>query len=189
MKKHVLVITALGFLLAGCIVTSVHPFYSEKDLVLGAPLSGHWKSPDPANEHWTFEPADAKSWKITYISGNETNLMSVHLFKLDHQMYMDLFPLSMEAAGMPPAIPSHLVMRVDQIQPTLKWAPMKHEWLAKWVEQHPKSIAHMVLRDGEKSDSVRVVLTAETPALQKFLRKHVKTVEAWEDPTELHPDK
>lgn len=189
MKKHILSLTALGFLLTGCVVTSLHPFYTEKDLVLDASLGGHWKNADPANEHWIFEPADAKSWKLTYTSGNETNLMSAHLFKLDKQMYMDLFPLSMESAGMPPAIPSHLVLRVDQIRPTLKMAVMKHEWLAKFVEAHPKAIGHMTLRDGEKSDNVRVVLTAETPALQKFLRKHATSAEAWEDPSDLVPDK
>ncbi len=188
MKKLAFYLAALGLALSGCIVTSVHPFYVEKDEISGTPLLGHWKSSKDAGERWIFEAGDPQALKLTYISGNETNLVSAHLFRIGPDIFLDMFPLKPDAPGFPPAIPSHLLLRVDQVQPTLKMASLNHDWLAKLVQQRPKTVSHVLIRDGDKPDNCRVVLTAETAELQRFIRKHVKNAEAWQDADELQRD-
>lgn len=171
--------------MSGCIVTSVQPFYLEKDVVPGTPLLGHWKSPKEAGEHWLFEPGDQKSLKLTCISGDETNLVSVHLFKMGQDLFLDMFPLKPDAPGFPPGIPSHLLLRVDQLQPTLKMATLNHDWLVKVLQERPKTVSHIIIKDGDKADNSRAVLTAETAEMQRFIRKHMKNAEAWQEANEL----
>jgi len=188
MKKLALSLAAVGLIVTGCVVTSVHPFYLEKDVVSGEPLLGHWKNPKEAGEHWIFEPGAQKSLKLTYVSGTETNLVSAHLFKFGQETFLDLFPLKPDAPGFPPAIPSHLLLRVNQLQPTLKMTVLNHDWLVKLVQQQPKTIAHLIIRDPDESDKVRVVLTAETSELQQFIRKQLNNAETWGDASELQHD-
>jgi len=190
MKKLAFSLAALGLVLSGCIVTSVHPFYLERDLVSGTPLLGHWKSPKDAGEQWIFEAGDQQALKLTYISGNETNLVSAHLFKLGQDTFLDLFPLKPDGPGFPPAIPSHLLLRVDQLQPSLKMASLNHDWLLKLVQQRPRTVSHLIIKDGADKDKPdnRVVLTAATPELQRFVRKHLKDEGAWQEADEMQRD-
>jgi hypothetical protein len=188
MKKIAFSLAAVGLALTGCVVTSLHPFYLEKDLVSGAPLVGHWTNTNEAGEHWIFESDGDNSLKLTCISKDETNLVATHVFKLGQDTFLDLFPHKQDAPGFPPAIPSHLLIRVDQLQPTLKMSFLNHDWLMKLVQQQPKTIAHVLYREGEKGDNYRVVLTAETAELQSFVRKHLKNAEAWQDGSELRRD-
>jgi len=188
MKKIALSLTAVGLIITGCVVTSVHPFYLEKDVVSGAPLIGHWTNTHEAGEQWIFEADGEKSLKLTCISGNETNLVVAHLFKLGHDTFLDFFPLKSDAAGFPPAIPSHLLLRIIQLQPTLKMATLDHDWLMKLVQEKPRTIAHVLLRNGDQGDKYRVVLTAETSELQRFVRKQLTNTNAWQQANELHRD-
>jgi hypothetical protein len=188
MKKLALSLTTVGLIITGCVVTSVHPFYLEKDVVSGAPLFGHWTNSQDAGERWVFEPVTEKSLKLTCISGNETNLVAAHLFKLGEDTFLDLFPLKPDAAGLPPPIPSHLLLRVVQLRPTLKMAALDHDWLMKLVQESPRTIAHVLIRDGDQGDKYRVVLTAETSELQRFVRKQLTNTNAWQEANELRRD-
>ena len=188
MKKLAFFLAVVGLIITGCVVTSVHPFYLEKDVVSGAPLVGHWTNIKEAGEQWIFEPGAGKSLKLTCVSGNETNLVAAHLFKLGQDTFLDLFPLEPDAPGFPPAIPSHLLLRIEQLQPKLKMSALNHDWLVRLVQERPSTIAHVLLRDGDKGDQFRVVLTAETAKLQRFVRKQMKNAEAWQDANELRRD-
>ena len=164
------------------------PVLSGKGRRIRRPLLGHWKNTKEADEHWIFEPGADKSLKLTCLSGHETNLVAAHLFKLGQDTFLDLFPLDPDALGFPPAIPSHFLLRVVQLQPTLKMSALDHDWLVKLVQERPGTIAHVLHRSGEKGDQFRVVLTAETAKLQSFVRKQMKNAEAWQDANELRRD-
>jgi hypothetical protein len=185
MKKLAFYLAVVGLILTGCIVTSVHPFYTQKDVVSGKTLMGKWKDTKESKDYWVFEPGSQDSLKLTIISGEETNLISAHLFTIDQSLFLDLFPLKPDASGCPPGIPSHMLLRVDQMQPTLKIAALNHDWLLKLVQQHPGNISHLIVKDPDKSENQRVVLTAETAKLQRFVHKQMKNPEAWQDASEL----
>ncbi len=182
-----LLLAAVALFLAGCIVTSVYPFYTDKDLVFDPALLGHFTKTDDASDHWTFEKNGTNTYSLTYVSDNKTNLMQARLFKLRGEKFLDLFNPKDELEQLPPPIPSHLLLRVLQTQPGLRMAALKHDWLQNLLQQQPKALRHEFLKD-EKGEIARVVLTAETPELQKFVIQHLKTAQAWEDPFDLKKD-
>src|SRR6266704_1494547 len=56
MKKLIALLLVSGAaLLTGCLVTSVYPFYQQKDLAFEPALLGDWTNPKEAGEHWKFE--------------------------------------------------------------------------------------------------------------------------------------
>jgi hypothetical protein len=67
-------------------------------------------------------------------------------------------------------------------------ATLDHDWLMKLVQEKPRTIAHVLLRDGDQGDKYRVVLTAETSELQRFVRKQLTNTNAWQQANELHRD-
>jgi hypothetical protein len=122
---------------------------------------------------------------ITVTSGQNTNQIQGHFFKLNGQSFMDLFGTGGSCDVFPPPIMSHMVLRVLQVTPTVRMAPLDHDWLKKHLAETPKVIRHHLVQPDEKSDDVQVVLTAETAELQKFVVGLLSTPEAWQEATEL----
>jgi hypothetical protein len=184
MKRQTTVLAAAaGLFLSGCVVTSLHPYYSVKDVVFEPALVGQWTNTQQSHESWTFEKQGLDSYKLTFVSEGKTNLALAYLFKLKEERFLDFESLDPECSMMPPPIPSHFLQRVDQVSPTLRLAPINHDWLMALLEKEPKAVQHVMI--GQKGDDRRAVLTAETAELQQFIIKHLKTSEAWKDWVEL----
>jgi hypothetical protein len=181
------IVPAVALILAGCVVTSVYPFYTQKDLVFEPGLVGHWIKVEDKNESWKFTKAATNAYQLTQTSEGQTNVMQAHLFKLRGQMFLDLFAPDQDVGGCPPAIPSHLLLRVFELSPKVRLAPINHQWLGDLLDKDPKAVKNQILQTGAKPDDRRVVLTAETVELQAFVIKHLKTEEAWKDAFELEP--
>lgn len=178
-KQTITALIAGSLLLTGCFVTSVHPYFTAKDLVYEPSLVGQWTNTDQADEQWTFQKDGSDAYKLTYVSSGKTNLVSAHLFKLNGQSFFDLFSADPECEVVPPPIPSHFLLRVIQITPTLRMAPMNNDWLKSVLVKDSKVLRHELI--GEKPDDRRVVLVAETAELQQFLRSHLNAEDAWKD--------
>src|SRR5262249_33093251 len=129
-RKLVCGLLGVGLLLVGCVVTSVYPYYTAKDLVFEPSLVGSWtgvKDDDAKNETWTFEKKGDTEYLFTVAKSSETNSLSAHLFKLKDQLFMDALPLE----GHDDFIPPHYLLLVSQIKPTLKLSAMNYGWLEK----------------------------------------------------------
>jgi hypothetical protein len=169
--------------LTGCIATSIHPFYTSKDVVFEPGLLGQWTNTE-ANQRWAFQRAGAEAYHLIYVSEEgKTNLATAHLFKLNGQSFLDFVSAEPECEVLPPPAPSHFLLRVTQLAPSVKLALLNHDWLKNSLEKDPKLLRHALV--GDKPDDTRVVLTGETPELQQFLRAHLETAQAWQDPFEL----
>ncbi len=173
-------------LLTGCLVTSVYPFFTSKDVIFEPALTGSWTNTTGGDvERWQFVAVKTNNYELTYITKDATNVMQATLFKLHDTSFLDLFTTEISEQNQPPPIPSHFLFRIAQISPTLKMTPMDYEWLSKLLTQDPKALRHHVIQVGDDPDKNRLVLTADTAELQKFIIKHLGTQEAWKDPTEL----
>ena len=179
---------ASAAILSGCVLTSVHPFYSSNDLVFEASLVGRWTNTQQANERWTFEKEGQNSYLLTYVTDDDTSVVQAHLFKLSGQMLMDVAGQEKEWKTLPPPTPTHLLLKVTQLSPTLQMVPLNHDWVKALVEKDPKALHHALIK-GPKPEDVRVVLTGETAELQAFLKMNLKNDEAWKDGFELKPDR
>lgn len=183
MKRTLLLAGLAMTLITGCVVTSVYPYYTPKDVTFDPTLIGVWVNADKSGDDdatWTFGSNAPQTYKLVIADKDKKSEFDVRLFKLGGQLFMDCLPRERHDYS----IPAHILLRVSSIQPTLQMQPLNHKWLEEWVEENPKAIRHIVIpkSDDKQSNDMDLVLTANTAELQKFILKHLKTKEAWHDP-------
>jgi hypothetical protein len=188
MKKTTLpILLGLALPFAGCVVTSVSPFYTAADLVVEPALPGRWW---PADEQAAgtsfieFRPCGDKAYWLA-VEENQvvTNKCVVHLFKLKGQLFMDLLPTGCHDDF----IPTHQVLKATISGASLKLAGLKYKWLEETLARNPGAIRHEKIKEQCESnrDTERIVLTAATKELQEFVLKNLENKEAWDEPGEL----
>ena len=184
--RHFISIAAVALLLSACI-PSVHPFYTDKDVIFDARLLGEWQSKEQADqpEIWRFEKADDKRYALTVREKEgKHGKFAACLFTLKNQHFLDITPTECELASdqadlvAASIFPGHLVLRVPQIEPELKLAFCDFDWLKKLLKANPKALAHL-------EEEKRIVLTASTRELQRFILKHLGEGELFQKPNEL----
>jgi len=186
MKKLTAGLLAIAMvLLTGCLVTSVYPFYNDKDVRFEPALVGTWTNITQADEHWSFARSGTNMYQLAYSSEGKTAVMESRFFKLQEESFLDLFTTELKDDVEPPPIPSHFLLRVLQTSPTLKMAPLNYDWLVETLAKKPKALRHHIIAMGNKPEDQRLVLTADTPELQSFVIKNLKTEDAWKAPFEL----
>jgi hypothetical protein len=181
MKKPNLIVLAAGALLFGACIPSVNPFYNDKDVVFEPGLLGEWREKDKADapEVWKFEKSGEQGYSLTVLDKDgKEGKFEARLFKLKEERFLDLIPADCNYATNQADLvafamfPGHLLARVPEIGPELKLAFFDFEWLQKFLEANPKALAHHVEgRTGK--DGGRIILTAGTRDLQKFVLKHL----------------
>lgn len=181
MKACIIIsLTAGAVVLAGCVVTSVSPFYTQSDLVYESGLTGNWIQARGGSEVWRFEQSDTKAYRFTRIEERKASVMEAHAFKLQGELFLDIHSLDQNID----VIPSHYLLRVTQLTPTLRMSQIDTTWLLGLLDKDPNAASHYVIVD-EKSQDRRVVLTGDTEELQKFVTKQLNNVEAWNDTFEF----
>jgi hypothetical protein len=186
--RHLLFLAASLLVLTGCVVTSVYPFYTAKDVKFDTTLTGGWTNTTDAADRWVFVPTKTNSYQLTYTTKDSTNTMQATLFKLQNHSFLDILTAEISDQSYPPPIPAHSLIRLTQTNLMLTMTPMDYEWLAKVLDENPKALRHHLIRDPEDTNSSRLVLTADTADLQKFIIKHLGTAAAWKNPCELKKD-
>jgi len=178
MKESVIII-CLGLLLmlAGCI-PSVHPLYTDDDLIYDPSLIGQWADKD-GKEAWTFKKSADKEYKLVYVDekGKKGEFV-VHLLKVGNRKFLDLYPadpdLNQNDFYKCHLLPVHTFIRVQQIEPTLQMAMLKPDWIKKILRKNPGAIHHETVDDS-------ILLTAQPKEMQAFLIKHDNTPDAWNE--------
>jgi hypothetical protein len=176
-------LAAALLLLAGCI-PSVHPFFTARDIVRDPRLPGAWQCED---ERWTFTNAEEDDGACVLVveetkKGKRSEL-TARLFRLDDSLFLDLQPRELDLRGqhdlaVVSMIAGHLLLRVHALGDTLEVSFCNYEWLGKYLSAHPAELAHRTDRRGHSDDAS--VITAETPALQAFVRAHLAEGELFE---------
>ena len=181
-------------LVTGCIVTSVNPLYTQKDLVFDPALVGAW-SEGEGKDTWAFAKTGEQKYKLLHTDEKgRTGTFEAHLLKLGKYQFLDLhlvdpgekeeWQINELAALAIIMRPGHLFFKVSQIQPTLQLSALHDDWLQKLLEKDPKAIQHERIQFG--TNNYRNILTADTKDLQKFVLKYAHSEEAFGDkPGEL----
>jgi hypothetical protein len=182
MKRSLFVVLGVAVtVLVGCVVTSVCPYYTQRDLVSEPAIVGNWINQNNTNELWKFEPSGELAYRFTMIEAQKATVMEAHTFKLQGQLFLDIFSLEQDIH----VIPAHYLLKVSQVVPALKMSELNHEWLADLVTKDATALRHHFVRTGDNPEDRRVVLTADTSELQKFINKYLKTEGAWKESFEL----
>jgi hypothetical protein len=182
MKTQIPKLIACGLLLAllaGCIVLSVYPFYTPKDLIFDPGLSGRWNNTETGktNEFWQFAASDGKFFMLSVTDEHDTNCFEAHLFQLKQYQFLDLLTTNRSEFEMP----MHLITKVTRHEDNLSLEFLDFGWLAGLLQTNPAVLRHVVVpaEPGNTNDNLMVYLTADTKDLQKFLLKHVKDTNAF----------
>lgn len=183
-------ILLLAFVLPGC-VYSLYPLYTSKDLIFEKKLVGLWRSPE--NETWKFEnlleqqleqykdkteraqkEKDKKPFinKNTYLLSStekgETRKMQAHLIKLGENLFLDIFPESINLKNSfyeDQFVPIHTYARIKVYDNRFELYFFNAEFLYKLLDQNTIRIKH-------ESFEYYKVITASTEELQKFVIKY-----------------
>jgi hypothetical protein len=161
----------LAVFLGGC-VPSLHPLFTQNDLIFDANLVGKWASSEP-NESLEFKQTKDKTYECIYIDkDNKSGKFEVSLGKIGNSMYLDLYPAE---ANMPEndfykshLLPTHSFMKIELSKKTLKACSMSPDSVESLLKSKPNAVKNEKL----ESDSGRFVLTAPTKELQKFILKY-----------------
>lgn len=166
MKPMTVCLCLLCLSLSGCLVPSLHPFYSDATLVTEPNLVGVW-SGDKVT--WTFTAAAHKDYQLNLTQGDKSAKLDVHLFKLGDDLYMDLYPQELPKDLPLPDIyklhllPVHNVVHVVMDKDHIKGRILDLDKMKSLLKAYPQLLHH------ELVDNV-VVLTDSPEAIETFLR-------------------
>jgi hypothetical protein len=199
MKKILITGCTLILLLGlnGCLST-LHPFFTVKDLVADNRLTGSWsKAKDGTTT--TFRKAQKKDLEKfsealqqnadkIYIakedsgSGTEAAYYYAFLLKLGNSYYMDTYPFEINEAENADAfykahyIPLHAIYRVYFNSTNgFELKPMDGNYLEKLIRNKQIRIKHEIMPDGD------YLVTAGTEELQQYLLKYGDVPDAYDN--------
>ncbi len=150
------------------------------------------EDPNEPEAAWEFKRIDKtkKEYKLI-ISDDENKKGSfvAHLVKLEDSLFLDVFPDEFPCDIEDPnktdwlfnvffLVPAHTFIKIEQIEPTLKMSLLRPGGLEDMLENNPNLIKHEIVQD-------RLVLTASTKELQKFMKAHANNEEIFHEPNEM----
>jgi hypothetical protein len=185
MRTRKLLFYLLAALLGGCVpVASLHPLFTQEDVVFEENLLGTWvDKPDDPETTWVFKRFDKQDekYKSAYelIFADEhgkKGMFVAHLVKLQDKLFLDLYPGELPWEPDDPnqiqypynvffLMPVHSFIRVDSVQPQLKMRITMDDEMEKLLKENPDAVKHVSIED-------RLILTAPTKELQAFVVKY-----------------
>ncbi len=155
----------LAVLLGGC-VPSLHPLFTDEEIIFDANLVGVWSEPN-SKDSWEFKPVvNSKKYEFIYTDDKgKSGKFDACLGKLGSNMFLDIYPGDPNIMGndfyKAHLIGVHSFMKVEPTKDTLKLRIMNPDNVEKLLKSDPNIIKH------EQTD--RLVLTASTKELQAFI--------------------
>jgi hypothetical protein len=194
--RNFILISLVLFLISGCFVKSLHPFYKEKEVIFKKELTGTWTGEDSST--WKIEQgmkftglfkpdSPDNSYLITFTDKKGTAKFKVHLFQLRSRYFFDFYPEEVESTNdmmTSHLVPMHTVARVDFLSGKIVIQWYNEEWLIGLFRENKIRIAHEKVPNYEGKtgeDNFQVVLTASTEDLQKFMLKYMDDPNAFKN--------
>lgn len=167
----------------GCTGGALHPFHTEATRVADARIEGSWR-PEQGKERYEIQP-DGEGYTITWTTrSGQRYRVAAFLFEVGSRRYADVIwdgmadPDKGEKSVVDTAVmlaaPLHFCLAVEVKPDGLHVQSFDKDWLEATLRQDPGLVEHAVLEDG------RIVLTASTPELQRFLRRIEDLPEAFD---------
>jgi hypothetical protein len=181
MRNILKIFIAFGIALAltAC-APSLHPFYTEDDVVFSEALPGVWI--DDSGETCKFTKSGDNYYELLILD-DEPQRFEARLIDLGGVTFLDLYPkpLGKEINLYPENfVPAHTLARVTIGKDSISIAMMDGDWLKRLSDQNQLYLAH------ERINDDMIALTAPTRELQAFALKNVDNKEAFGEAAVLH---
>jgi len=169
----------LAVLLGGCVpIVSLHPLFTEKDVVFDEKLLGTWvDDPNSPEVTWEFKRADTNDSAYRLIFSDKEGkkgMFVAHLVKLKDKLFLDICPAPWEQQDPNKIewvyntlflIPAHTFVKIDSIEPQLKMLLTDDDKMKEFLKADPNAVKHEFLEDSP-------ILTGSTKELQIFVLKY-----------------
>ena len=165
--------------LIGC-APSLHPFFTDEDVVFNEALLGVWLSDSGAK--CLFTKSGDNHYELLYVDEGPARF-EARLIELGGATFLDLYPKPLgKEIDLYPAnlVPAHTLARVTIGKESISIAMMDGDWLKQLSDRNQLDLAHERLDDG------MIALTAPTRELQAFALKHADSKEAYGDAEVFH---
>lgn len=178
--------------LSGCMVRSLHPIYTDKDIIAMPEVEGTWKG-ESEGETISFAH-DGDGYVFRIADGPDSLVASAHFARIGTATYLDLTfadvsfdEAKKECEDVAEAIaapytyfttPVHYFQQVEVRDKVLRMRAMSSSWAKDRREKRRLWIEHIA--DGEST-----LLTADTARVQRFLRRWEKCDDAWDSWNEV----
>ena len=184
-------LSLLAALLAGCVVQTVHPLFTEKEFVPFPGLVGTWTQKDGDKDvgTWIFKEderrytctqTDEKGHKaIFHVAAGK---IGAHVF-LDSSVEDPAAPELLNDIAAAHLAATHLFVKVTRTNDALLLTAMNTEWLEKYLEENPSAIACV------RREKMPPLITASTEELKKFVTKFAADTKAFQNEILLVPKK
>jgi len=160
---------------------SLHPLYTEENIIFEEKLLGTWADDE---SKFKFEKAqDKDSYNLTFNTDNEMSEFTALLVKIDRMLFLDLFPQKPDSETIRVqdllSVPTHMFIKIEQIEPTLKMRLMDPDKITEMLQNDPNSLKHEIVKE------YYLLLTASTEHLQEFMREHANDDGLFGEPMDL----
>lgn len=165
--------------LAGCVPMSIHPGYTDDDLVFDQSLLGTWGENE--NDLMIFESLDDRAYTLTFREDSKTAKFEAHLIELLGVRLLDLIPSDLPAeineTYQAHLLPLHSLFRVTIENDRLQLHPLDYDRLKDELAAEPALVEFTLAYDN-------VILTSDTERLREFLLLCVSEDYFGQDPFE-----
>lgn len=182
-SANILILLGVAILFTGC-VPSLHPLFTDKDLVFDPALVGTWVDED-GKSTWTFQKSGENAYELVYTENEEPAKFQAHLLKLGDFLFLDIFPEESEMKnglykGL--LIPAHGFSRIWIEGDSVRLAYLDPDWLKGMIDKKKIKIDYDLIDQ-------TIILTAQTNELQNFALKYAEDNKAFSNKSELHRQK
>ncbi|MHB0946635.1 MAG: hypothetical protein ACYC3B_05655, partial [Sedimentisphaerales bacterium] len=152
-------------------VPSLHPLFTDEEIIFDANLVGVWGEPNSKN-FWEFKPVvNSKKYDVVYTDEKGIGKFDGRLGKIGNDTFIDFYPQDINLPGSDfykfHLLGIHTFAKVGLSKDSLKLSVMNPDNVEKLLKSDPNATKY------EKVDD-RIVLTASTKELQTFIKKYGK---------------
>jgi len=179
----ILVAFGIALFMTSCVI-SLHPLFTNKDLVFESALVGTWIDEDGKNA-WAFQKLGDNAYELVYTENETPAKFKAYLVRLENFLFLDIVPEEPDTKNdlyKGHLIPAHSFGRISIEGDLLRLATLDGDWLRDMINKKKIKIGHEWLDQ-------TIILTAPTKDLQKFVLKYAEDSKAFSIKSELHRKK
>ena len=172
--KSLAVFALVSLFLVGC-VPSLHPLYTENELVFEPSLLGIWAEED-SGISYEFIKNGSSSYTMIYTEDSIPSDFNAHLLKLGDNLFLNLQPDEPECGNefhKGYLIAAHSFYKVSLEKDVLRLDGLDIDWLRGLYRDRKTELSREILQGDD------FVLTASTKELQEFVLKYAENESAF----------